>query len=843
MSERPKPMVDEARIEELVRALTLEEKVALATGVDMWHTAAIPRLGIPALKLSDGPHGARGERFAEGPTSLSMPCGSAMGATFDVSLLEEIGAALADETRSKGAHVLLGPTVNLHRDPRAGRNFECHSEDPELSARLAVAFITGLQRAGVGACIKHFVCNDSEWQRHTISSEVDERALRELYLRPFERAVREAKPWSLMSAYNRVNGSWCSENEPLLRDLLKGEWQFDGAVISDWFGTNSTVPAANAGLDLEMPGPGQHFGPKLLDAVKRGEVAEQVIDDKARRLLRLALRTGAFDAPVTAERAIDRPEHRALARRTARQAIVLLKNEGDLLPLDVARLASLAVIGPNAHPGVSQGGGSSRVSPHYVVSPLAGIRERVGDRVRLRVEAGCTRHRRLPILDADWCEAMDGDADQPIRIDYFDGFEPTGTPVKTHRARRMEWSWFGPATYGLDRKRFSARVSARLRVREDGLHTLSVASAGLARVLVDGELVIDNWTRWERGDLFYGMGSTEVTGTVDLRAGRGCLVEVEYSKQGSPVAGGIRVGILPPMPDDAMERAVEAARESDAAIVVVGLDADWETEGSDRVNLELPGRQAELVARVAAVNPRTVVVLEAGGPLDVESFVDRVPALMYGAYLGQEAGRALADLVFGDVSPSGRLPTTWPRRLADVPGQLGYPGEFGHVTYAESVFMGYRWYDAREIEPRFAFGHGLGYGAFTFAQLGLDRAHLRRGEVLRGRLELSNTGPCRAAEVVQIYLRDVASSALRPPKELVAFVRVELDAGESRSVEFEIPPAAFTFRDPVQHAFVAEPGRFEVLVGASSRDIRLRADVELVDGESAASDAEAVFRE
>jgi beta-glucosidase len=392
----------------------------------------------------------------------------------------------------------------------------------------------------------------------------------------------------------------------------------------------------------------------------------------------------------------------------------------------------------------------------------------------------------------------------------------------------MEWSWFGPATSGLDRKRFSARVSATLCPLEDGVHTLSVASAGLARILVDGVLVVDNWTRWERGDLFYGMGSTEVTGTVALRAGQHALVEVEYSKKGSPVAGGIRVGILPPMPDDAMERAVEAARESDVAVVVVGLDADWETEGSDRVNLDLPGRQAELVTRVAAANPRTVVVLNAGGPIDVESFVDVVPALLQAGYLGQEAGHALADVIFGDASPSGRLPTTWPRRLADVPGQLGYPGEFGSVTYAESVFMGYRWYDAREIAPRFAFGHGLTYTCFAYETLELERSAIEHGEGLQATVDVTNTGTRSAAEIVQVYLRDVASSALRPRKELVAFARVELAPGERRRVEFEIPAAAFAFRDPLQHAFIVESGEFEVLVGASSSDIRLRARVDLV---------------
>jgi beta-glucosidase len=804
-----------ARCRELLGKLTLEEKVGLVGGADFWRTHPVPRLGIPALKVTDGPSGARGERFVGGPTSASFPCGAALAATWNVDLALRVGAALAEEARSKSAHVLLGPTVNMHRTPLAGRNFEAYSEDPCLAARIAVAYVRGVQSRGVGACVKHFACNDSEFERMTISSEVPERALREIYLRPFEAAVREAGAWAVMSAYNRVGGTYAGEHPRLLGEILRGEWGFDGFVVSDWFGTHSTVEAANAGLDLEMPGPARFFAQPLALAVRKGEVSEARLDDMALRLLRALERTGALDSPAEpAEQALDRPEHRALAREAAREAIVLLQNRGGVLPFDPARLRSLAVIGPNADVAVIQGGGSAQVTPHYAVSPLEGIRARLGDSVRVRFARGCTRHKTLPALAA-------GEGVSDLSLEYWNDLAFGGPVVASEGPRSGQLSWFGALPPGVDPRAFSARLRATITPTESGTWTFALQSGGKSRLLVDGRVVVDNWSEQTRGDFLFGTGSAEVRGRAELVPARAHEIAVEYSREGAFMPG-LKVGCLPPLPADLLERAVAAASECDAAVVVLGLDAEWETEGNDRADLSLPGRQAELAARVAAANPRTAVVVNAGAPVDLE-FAERVPALLWLWYPGQECGNALAEVLFGDANPSGRLPTTFPRRIEDTPAFGNYPGENGAVTYGEGILVGYRWYDARTIEPRFPFGHGLSYSTFAYGPLSLSSAQGRASDALEVALDVTNRGPVAGAEVVQLYVGARSPRLARPPRELAAFEKVPLAPGETKTVRFRLDPRDFACYDPARPGWVVEPGDFEIAAGASSRDLRSRA--------------------
>ncbi len=813
-------MSDTRRVEELLQKLTLDEKASLTAGADLWHSVEIKSAGVPALVLSDGPSGARGVNMGEGVTSASFPCGTALGATWNPELIERVGAAIAEDARTKGAHVLLGPTVNLHRSPLAGRNFECYSEDPHLTARIAVAFIRGVQSRGVAACVKHFVANDQEFERMSISSEVEPRVLRELYLAPFEAAVREAGVWSLMSAYNRVNGTHASEHPWLLGELLKGEWGFDGMVVSDWLGTHSTAPTANAGLDHEMPGPARHLGAKLAAAVRAGEVKESALDDAVRRILRLAERTKAFDAPPPAEeQAVDRPEHRQLARRAAGEAIVLLRNERESLPLDASRLRSLAVIGPNAGIAVIQGGGSARVRPHYAVSPLEALRKRAGDGVAVHFEQGCTSHKTLPALGR---RLLDG----KLRVEYWNGHEPSGAPARAHDSSEAAFTWFGKFAPEIDPRAFSVRVTGALVPAESGEHDFSLVSAGKSKLYVGGELLIDNWTEQTQGDAFFNLGSAEKRGSRRLEAGRKVDVAVEFANVDRPMLGGLKVGCLAAPPADLLERAVSRAAACDAAVVVVGMNDEWESEGHDRESLALPGRQAELVERVAAANPRTIVVLNAGAPVDLE-WLERVPAAVQLWYAGQESGNALADVLFGDVSPSGRLPHTVPCRLEDTPAFLSWPGEHGRSVYGEGLFMGYRWYDARRIEPRLPFGHGLSYTRFEYGSLRLSRARLRPGESLDVSLELANRGPRAGQEVVQLYVRDVRAKVARPERELRAFAKVELAPSESRTVTLRLEPRAFSYWDSGAKDWVAEPGEFELQVGASSRDVRARASVTL----------------
>jgi beta-glucosidase len=818
-------MTDSPRIRELAAKLTLDEKAALTAGADLWHTVAVERLGIPGLVLSDGPSGARGVHMGEGATSALFPCGTALAATWNPELVQAVGAAIAEDARTKGTNVLLGPTMNLHRSPLAGRNFECHSEDPQLSARIAVGFVRGVQSRGVAACVKHFVANDQEFERMSISSEVGERALRELYLVPFEASVREAGAWSVMSAYNKLNGTFASEHPWLLGELLKAEWGFDGLVVSDWYGTYSDVNPARAGLDLEMPGPARRLGPKLAAAVRAGELAEHVLDAAVLRLLRLAERTGALDAkPVEREQAIDRPEHRALARRAAAEAIVLLRNEpaaggAPLLPLDPRALRKLAVIGPNAGHAIVQGGGSARVRPHYAVSPLEGLRKRLGDGVEIAFEPGSTSHKTLPVLRAPLGLG-------PLRLELWNGHEPSGAPARASESREASFTWFGKFADEIDPRAFSARASAVVAPPASGLYEFSLVSVGKSRLFVDGALVVDNWTKQTPGEAFFNLGSTEVRGTVALEAGRRVDVAVEFANVDRPGVGGLKVGCLRVEPADALlERAVAAAAASDAAVVVVGLNDEWESEGHDRASLALPGRQAELVARVAAANPRTVVVVNAGAPVDL-GWLERVPAAVQLWYAGQESGNALADVLVGDVNPSGRLPHTVPCRIEDTPAFVDWPGERGRSVYGEGLFIGYRWYERRKIEPRLPFGHGLSYTRFRYGALEAN-ARFRAGESLEVALEVTNAGERAGQEVVQLYVRDVAATVARPEKELRAFAKVELAPGETRRVRFALAPRAFSFWDPARKDWVAEPGEFELCVGASSRDIRARASVEL----------------
>ena len=554
---------DEARIEALLWAMTLEEKATLLAGARMWTTPPVERLGIPTFKVTDEPNGARGEGGLEGGevSAACFPPGIALAATWDADVVERVGKALAEEAKTKGAHVLLGPTVNIHRSPLSGRNFECYSEDPYLTSRLAVAYTLGLQREHIGAAVKHFVCNDSEFERNTISSEVDERTMREIYRPPFEAGVREADTWTVMSAYNKNNGVYAGENELTLTSILKDEWGFDGVVMSDWFGTNSTAPALNNGLDLEMPGPPNYRGPKLLDALASGKASEEAVDEAARRMLRLIMRAGAFERPeLQPERAEDRPEHRDLICAAAADGIVLLKNEGDRLPLKVEELSSLAIIGPNARTAQIMGGGSAQVNAHYKVSPYEGVAAAVGDRVALGYEIGCTNHKLLPGLEASLTRTPAGD-EPGFAVEYFSNRSLAGEAVHRSVVVGSQQAWFGHIAPGVEQDDVSARLTTIFTPAESGEHTLGIASIGLSRLFLDGREVIDNWTRQTQGDTYFGFGSTEVTASVEMNAGQSYELTLEYSSEGASLLAGVKLELLPPVAADSIERAAKLASE------------------------------------------------------------------------------------------------------------------------------------------------------------------------------------------------------------------------------------------------------------------------------------------
>ena len=713
----------EERIDTLLNALTLEEKVSLLAGASTWSTAAIERLGIPAIKVSDGPNGARGAGSLVGGsiTSACFPVGIALASTWDPELIEKIGQALGEEAQAKGAQMLLAPTVNMHRSPLSGRNFECYSEDPYLTARIAVAYITGLQAQNVGATVKHFVCNDSEFERNTISSEVDERTLREIYLPPFQAAVQEAKTWGVMSAYNRINGIFASENAPTLLTILKQEWGFDGIVMSDWFGTKSTVGSINNGLDLEMPGPAIfRDGPQVREGLQKGTIKSEAVDEAARCVLRIVMRSGAFEHPAAQEeQAIDRPEHRTLIRATGAESMVLLKNEGNILPLHKETLKTIAIIGPNAKTAQIMGGGSAEVNAHYAITPYAGIVSQVGESVALGYEIGCTNHKMLPRLDASLLAGGDAKDTHKFTINYYNTPDLSGESVYQATTNAANQIWMGSIAPGIETANFSARLTGTLMPQESGMHLFGITSVGLSRLLINGQEVLDNWTKQTQGDTFFGMGSNEVTAHFEMVVGQRYELTVEYSSQDTTMLRGFRLGYLPPVAEDAIQRAATLAARSDVALLFVGLNGDWEGESHDRPDIELVGQQVTLIEQVAAANPNTVVVLQSGSPIAMP-WLDKVAGVIQAWYPGQECGNAIADVLFGTVNPSGKLSQTFPQRLEDNPAYINYPGEHGRVRYGEGIFIGYRYYEKKQVAPLFPFGFGLSYTSFAYSNLHLN---------------------------------------------------------------------------------------------------------------------------
>ncbi len=789
-------------IDNILAELTLTEKVTLLAGADMWRTVALERVGIPAIQVSDGPNGVRGRDDNLGDTSVCFPVGVAMGATWNPELITQVGAVLAAEVQRKGAHVLLAPTVNIHRTPIAGRNFECFAEDPYLSGIMAAAYINGLQKHGVAACIKHFVANDQEFERFSISSEVAERPLHEIYLEPFRIALEKVNPWTIMSAYNRLNGTYASENDFLLRKLLKEQWGYDGLVISDWYGTYSDNVPAGA-LDLEMPGPARWMNPeKIVTAVTNGDLDEAIIDDKVRRLLHLITRVTTRQSPP--------PVHNDhLPRQVAAEAIVLLKNEGQLLPLDPDKPQTIAIIGENAQWAQIMGGGSSQVNPHRAISPLTGIQARVSAAVTVSYEVGTLIHRMPPLVNPEWLTTTAG---QPgLTLDYYHNMDLSGDPAHSSIVEKSELTWFGTVNPFVDPRHFSLRLHGTITVPESGTYQLQLWGIGQARLFINGQVVID---QWERGD-------QKTTVSLPLEAHKPATLQIEYITDPDSRWRTLRLGLVPPLPADLIQAAVDLAAQADVAIVVAGLTREWESEGFDRVDMKLPEKQDELIARVAAANPHTLVVLNVGSPVEMP-WADAVPAIVQQWYGGQDAGHALADVLFGDVTPSGKLPTTFPSRLQDNPAYINYPGENGRVHYGEGIFVGYRYYDKKEIAPLFPFGHGLSYTTFAYNNLRLNGTEFGPGDEIVVQVDVTNTGNVGGQEVVQLYLEDEIARVARPLRELKAFAKVALEPGETKTVSLTLNQQSLAFYDTEQAAWFAEPGNFILHVGSSSRDIRLR---------------------
>ncbi|WP_329090424.1 MULTISPECIES: glycoside hydrolase family 3 C-terminal domain-containing protein [unclassified Streptosporangium] len=801
-------------LDRLVEKLDLERKVRLLTGATVWSTYAEPGIGLRAMVTSDGPVGVRGEGWDERSTSLTLPSATALAATWDDDLVELLGGLLAAEARRKGVDVLLAPTLNLHRSPLGGRHFECYSEDPLLTGRIGVACVRGIQAGGVAATAKHYVANDSETERLTLDARVDERTLRELYLAPFE-AVVEAGVWVVMSAYNGVNGATMSES-PLLADPLKEAWGFDGVVVSDWGGVRSTAPAARAAQDLAMPGPEGAWGEALVAAVRAGEVPEAAIDDKVRRLLRLASRVGALDLAGSAEREGDAgpQEHgsaRALLRRAVAASTVLLRNEDSLLPLDPSRLRRVAVLGPNAAAARIQGGGSAGVYPMSVVSPLDGIREALSGTAEVFHSPGPHLDDRPTPLGTDNARnPLTGEPGVLVRL-----LDATGAEI--HAEHRLTGRILEPARIDVAAV---VEIRALLSPEVDGLWELAVAGWGHVLLEADGRVLVDEEVERDTDDpATVHLSPPYRRARFPVTAGRD--VELVSRRRLDPDSGIASVlAADPPRRADEAElaAAVELARTCDAVIVVVGSTEEIENEGADRTHLDLPGRQDELVRAVAAANPATVVVVNSGGPM-VLPWREEVPAVLLSWFPGQEAGHGLADVLFGRAEPGGRLPTTWADRalVSTVP-------EDGTLAYSEGLDIGYRAWLRRPAPPAYWFGHGLGYTSWSYEDISVPW-EVSPESSPSVRVRLRNTGERAGREVVQVYLSRPETGVARPARWLAGYALADAGPGEVVEVTVDVPARAFQHWSAEDHAWRAEEGAFTVLAGRSAADLPLSAAV------------------
>ena len=799
----------ERRVEDLLARLTPREKVELMAGGSSFGTAAIARLGIPALNFADGPNGVRSNN--DEPATV-FPTGVGLAATWNPQVTRAVGEAIGREARALGVHVMLGPNVNIQRTPLAGRDFEAYSEDPYLAGKLGVGFVTGVQSQGVGTSPKHFVANEQELERLRSSSNIDERTLREIYLAPFETIIREARPWTVMAAYNRVNGTYMTENAALLRGVLKGEWGFDGVLMSDWGAVHATAPAANGGTDLEMPGPARYFGGQLADAVRVWQVEPAVTDESARRMLRLIARTGALDNPPLppVHRDSDSQRSRATALQAASEAITLLRNERSVLPLDRSSLRKLAIIGPNADIPLQQGGGSANVVPAGLDTPLTRIRESAGERIAVTYEQGVDNDVVPPAADYRQLSADAGRKQAGLKFAYYSGDKIGGTPELSGIENYFEKTMFAARL-----TQMAARWEGWYWPTRDGVHEFRIAARGVGTLWVDDRQIIgkDVGKALPANSDFQDAGKVA---SVELRKGRGYRIRIDYVS--APVSfHQMHFGIRLPPPD--MEAAVRAAREADAAVVFVGVSRTSESEGRDRTSLALGGQQNELVEAVLAANPKTVVVLNNGAPLDLP-WAARVPGLIEAWLPGQEGATAIARVLFGETNPSGKLPFTFPRRLQDSPSYLYYSAG-RDANYGEGVFVGYRYYDKRQLAPLFPFGYGLSYTRFEYSNLRVP-ASAGPGPIDIS-VDVKNAGARAGAEVAQLYVADDATvEVVRPVKELKGFAKVVLEPGETRTLHFLLSQRDLAYYDVHAHDWVATPGDYRILLGSSSADIRLQ---------------------
>ncbi|KAF2827691.1 beta-glucosidase precursor [Ophiobolus disseminans] len=811
-------------VEEVLQQLTVDEKVSLLAGKDFWHTRDIPRLSIPSIRLSDGPNGIRGTKFFGSVPSACLPCGTAIGATFDSDLAVQIGHLLGEEARAKGAHVVLGPTINIQRGPLGGRGFESFSEDPLLAGSLAGHYINGLKDKGIGAALKHLVCNDQEHERMAVNTIITQRALREIYLLPFMVATRLAQPAAMMTAYNKINGIHVSEDRSILRDIVRKEWQWDGLFMSDWFGTYSTSEAINAGLDLEMPGPSRWRGPALVHAVSANKVSSSELDDRVRAVLKLVKDSSKAAIPQDApEMELNRPEDRRFLRKVAAESMVLLKNEDSILPFSPQR--KVAVIGPNAKIATFCGGGSASLNAYYAVTPFKGIESLATGGVEFA--QGAYGFKMLPQLGKDL--TVSGKPGFTLR---FFNDPPTTSTRRLLEERHLENSdiFFLDYDHPDLNPIWYAEAEGDFIAPESGVYDFGLCVQGTGRLYIDGELLVSNVENQRPGPSFLGSGTLEETGAKDLVAGQTYRLTVQWGCAKTSIRktpgtvdfghGGLRFGgCMRIDPQEAIEAAVRLASSVDQVVICAGLGPEWESEGDDRLSMDLPPNTDELISRVLEANPNSVIVMQSGTPVTMP-WADKAKAIVHAWYGGNEVGNGISDVLFGQVNPSGKLPLTFPQRLRDNPTYLNYRSEGGRVLYGEDVYVGYRYYEQTEIPPLFAFGHGLSYTTFSLS--GLEVQTQSNNDQLTVHCTLTNTGSRAGAEVIQVYVAPVSPPIKRPVKELKAFAKRFVEPGQSVGVDIPIDLLRDTsFWEEKSGRWCSHEGSYNIMVGTSSSGAHL----------------------
>jgi len=803
----------EKRIEDLLNRMTLAEKVEMLEG-EGFNSPANERLGIPPLNMTDGPVGVRWEKATAFPASVSM------ASTWDTDLIYKVGKTIGKETKARDRNVLLGPCICIHRVPHGGRNFESYGEDPYLTSRMTVSFVKGIQSENVIATAKHYVCNNQEYNRFRVDVKVDERTLHEIYLPAFKAAVVEGGCLSVMAAYNRVNGHYCCANTYLLKDILKEKWNFKGFIMSDWGAVHSVIPTLYAGLDIEMPTAGYLQKNAVLQAVQGELIRKEEIDDKVRRMLRTMFTTGIFDHELD-KGAINTPEHQKLSLKVAQEGTVLLKNEKNILPLNKEKINKIAVIGPNAKEAIIGGGGSSNVDPFYSVSILDGLKNKLGEDIEIVYERGLFKEKVIQPIETSYLRPPKGkEGEKGLLGKYFNNTAFEGKPVISRIDKQINFDFDSDSTdKRLNKDEFSIIWTGKLLPSSSGKYIIGTSSDDGTYLYLNGKRIVNNWGPH---------GVVTKTDTVELKKNKSYDIKVEYFENigGASVVLGWKK--LEEKKADkeksAMDKAITAAKNSDVAIVCVGVR---EHEGGDREKLTLPIKQVNLIKNIASVNKNVIVVLNGGAAVLMNDWLDKVPGLIAAWYPGQEGGNALADIILGEVNPSGKLPTTFIKKWEDSPAYGNYPEKEGEVHYEEGIFVGYRHFDKRNIEPLFPFGYGLSYTTFKYNDLKINKKDMKENETVNISLDIENTGKRAGAEIVQLYIQDVKSSVERPKKELKGFKKIFLKPGEKMEISFELDKNVLSFYDIVSKNWIVEKGKFKVLIGSSSKDIRLTGEFTL----------------